>query len=157
MWVTWRTTTRRTRQEKQLENLLSPVVFFFFWLFSLLCRWKELLQELPKKSDTNNWKCCHAFAPHCSIPISLVLPIAISFCKPIAISFYFHVYRWFIECRNSGTSTEIGDFGPDRGIGFLFFQFVFGGGLSISYPRSSNFSARYFVFNLLWHFWFAVP
>lgn len=128
----------------------------FFLVFSLLCRWKELLQELPKKSDTNNWKCCHAFAPHCSIPISLVLPIAISFCKPIAISFYFHVYRWFIECRNSGTSTEIGDFGPDRGIGFLFFQFVFGG-LSISYPRSSNFSARYFVFNLLWHFWFAVP
>jgi len=31
---------------------------------------------------------------------------------PIAISLYWHVYRWFIECRNSGTSTEIGDFWP---------------------------------------------
>lgn len=36
MWVTWRTQQQQQHDdgtEKQLENLLSPVVFFFHFLF----------------------------------------------------------------------------------------------------------------------------
>lgn len=106
MWVTWRTQQQQQHDdgtEKQLENLLSPVVFFSLPI--LVCVWcKSCQKREPATPTTENWKCCHAFALLSIAPsLSVLLLLHIS-----AISFPFGLsIAWFIECRNnSGTSTE---------------------------------------------------